>query len=62
MEATICLLNTHKVSMERQPRTFFDDVFKQNRSVCMMCNFGSVIHQFSGEKVHTKVHTSTYKI
>lgn len=48
MEATIYLSNTHKVLMERQPRTFFDGVFKKYCSVlCLL--YG---------KVHTK---STYK-
>ena len=45
MEATIYLSSTHKVSMVRQPRTFFADVFKKYCSVCSL-------------KVHTK---STYK-
>ena len=47
MEATICL-NTHRVSVVRQPRTFFDEVFIKYCGVLLLLY----------EKVHTK---STYK-
>ena len=51
LKTTNFLLSTHKVSVIRQPRTFFDDVLKKYCSVLPLLNL----------KVHTKVHTKSEK-